>query len=482
MVDISGQGAEEAPEAARVAENGAQDAAPDMLKKAAQAPADSVAAEESPKDAPQAVEPVTVELEIAEPSPTAAPEPAGAPEPATPTALVSPQPPADPWAPPVGDAPELPPTDPWAQPGAAPYYPPQQPGPYGAQPQLAGTNGLAVTSLVTGLTCCLWPAALGFGIAALVQLGRRRQAGRGLAVAGVVLGVLGLLGSVVTGVGLVIGFRDAKASTTTVGAAPGSGPFGLRPGDCFTERTTPGGIQRVRTACDAPHYGEVMSTVTLADDHFPGAPAVANEASGMCQSAELSYILDPWARPATVGIRYVYPNTQARWDSTRHAALCFLHDTTPGGSVGSLRRDTTTLTFDQQNFLQAVSQLDQAEAMRPAGDPADHNADAQAWIQHTALGMNQAYIALSRQNWPDSAKDQVGMLATELQQDQPAWQTAGNDNSTPIDDLVDQLSGQDPSLDESLARKALSLAAQPPSPAATTDPQSGDTGSAPAAT
>lgn len=61
---------------------------------------------------------------------------------------------------------------PYAQVGPYPY-------PYDGRPVVEGTNGLAITSLVTGVTCCLWPAALGFGIAALVQLRRRRQEGSG---------------------------------------------------------------------------------------------------------------------------------------------------------------------------------------------------------------------------------------------------------------------------------------------------------------
>ncbi|WP_329569764.1 DUF4190 domain-containing protein [Kitasatospora sp. NBC_01266] len=404
----------------------------------------------------------------------------GEPQDAAPAETVEDAPRVDPWAPPVDGAAKasVPPAGLWAQPGAHPFHP-QRPGPYDAPPRLPGVNGLAITSLVTGLTCCLWPAALGFGVAALVQLGRRRQRGRGLAVAGVVLGVLGLLASVLVGVGAVVGFREARAISATVGAAPGSGPFGLRPGDCFTERTVPGGTQRVLTSCAAPHYGEVMSTVTLSDDHFPGAPEVSNQASAVCGSAELSYILDPWARSATVGVQYIYPNTQAHWDSTGHAVLCFLHDSTPGGGSGSLRRDATNLTGDQQAFLQAVTELDAAQAAKPAGDLADHSDRAHWWIQRTAVGMSQAETALGGGNWPDDAKDQVAMMITELQRDQPAWQAAGQDGSTSIDDLASQLAGQDPTLDESVARRALSLAAQPPAPVPT-DPQPGTADPSPA--
>jgi hypothetical protein len=159
--------------------------------------------------------------------------------------------------------------------------------------------------------------------------------------------------------------------------------------------------------------------------------------------------------------------------------LCFLHDSTPGGGSGSLRRDATNLTGDQQAFLQAVTELDAARAAKPAGDLADHSDRAHWWIQRTAVGMSQAETALGGDNWPDDAKDQVAMMITELQRDQPAWQAAGQDGSTSIDDLASQLAGQDPTLDESVARRALSLAAQPPAPVPT-DPQPGTADPSPA--
>lgn len=76
----------------------------------------------------------------------------------------------------------------------------------GTQPLASGTNSLAVASLVVGLAgiplqvclCCglpiFSPLALLFGIIALAQLkGRPEQAGRGMAWAGIVLSILGLL-------------------------------------------------------------------------------------------------------------------------------------------------------------------------------------------------------------------------------------------------------------------------------------------------
>lgn len=57
------------------------------------------------------------------------------------------------------------------------------------------TNGLAIASLVLGILWLYWVGsilAIIFGHVALHQIGERRQGGRGLAIAGLVLGYIGL--------------------------------------------------------------------------------------------------------------------------------------------------------------------------------------------------------------------------------------------------------------------------------------------------
>ncbi|MFC4912869.1 MmpS family transport accessory protein [Actinomadura gamaensis] len=74
---------------------------------------------------------------------------------------------------------------------------------------------LAVASLIFSL---LWLGGAGsllailLGAAALLRVRRTRQAGRGLALGGIVLGVLGLLAA--SGMGLIFGFAGQKAATT----------------------------------------------------------------------------------------------------------------------------------------------------------------------------------------------------------------------------------------------------------------------------
>jgi hypothetical protein len=122
-----------------------------------------------------------------------------------------------PWetppTPPTADyPPDYPPVYPPPQFGAPPpgYGPPPPAGPYYPPPDYlgggwghgqpvpqTGTNGLAIASLITaffGFLCCIASVvAIVLGTIALDQIKRTRQEGFGMAVAGIVLGVAGLV-------------------------------------------------------------------------------------------------------------------------------------------------------------------------------------------------------------------------------------------------------------------------------------------------
>jgi len=128
------------------------------------------------------------------------------------------------WRPVAAQAPITPEPPHFATPAALPqqaysgnFAQPQQvyaPGPYAANPYSAGrypaggqpdsgTNGLAIASLVLGI---VWLAGLGsllaviFGNVARGQIKTTRQAGNRLAIAGLVLGYLGLAAGVAAGI------------------------------------------------------------------------------------------------------------------------------------------------------------------------------------------------------------------------------------------------------------------------------------------
>ena len=106
-----------------------------------------------------------------------------------------------------------------------PGYPPPPPGGYGypppgpgyPPPQSAGTNRMAVASLVCSLFgwLCLIGPILGliFGFVALSQIKQTGQRGRGMAIAGIVIG--GILIALMIGMGM---FRGAARHTPHMGS------------------------------------------------------------------------------------------------------------------------------------------------------------------------------------------------------------------------------------------------------------------------
>jgi hypothetical protein len=83
--------------------------------------------------------------------------------------------------------------------GVPPYGQPPMQAPYGqpypgAYPQ-PGTNGMAIASMVLGILWVYWVGsvlALIFGYVARSQIRQRGQGGDGMAVAGIVLGWIGV--------------------------------------------------------------------------------------------------------------------------------------------------------------------------------------------------------------------------------------------------------------------------------------------------
>lgn len=126
-----------------------------------------------------------------------------------------------------------------------PSYPPPPPGGYGAAPppggygyqpppRAVGTNGMAIASLVCAVFgwFCLIGSILGliFGFIALGQIKRTGQGGRGLAIAGMVVGAAGLVlcvGWMLLYVGMKATHSLAPATVVAVAAQPIPASFGI---------------------------------------------------------------------------------------------------------------------------------------------------------------------------------------------------------------------------------------------------------------
>ena len=106
--------------------------------------------------------------------------------------------------------------------GVPPGYPPPYPYGYGyAPPQQGGTNGMAIAAMVCGICgfVCLVPGlvAIVLGIVALPQIKRSGQSGRGMAITGIVMGGLWILGFV-----LLIVFAHHSNGQVSVGTNDGT--------------------------------------------------------------------------------------------------------------------------------------------------------------------------------------------------------------------------------------------------------------------
>jgi hypothetical protein len=199
---------------------------------------------------------------------------------------------------------------------------------------------MAVAALVFGILPMFGGLlGIGLGIGALARIRRSGRAGRGMAIAGIVLGALWLVVLVAaTAVAFVVGHDVHRDST---GAPTSSGPVTLkdvRAGDCAS--TLPLGTHVVTVdvlPCDEPHLGEVYLTFDFAPGTYPGEPEVRRLTSGRCQAALPEYV---GATPGATGynIVFVKPSATSWSHGTRHV-VCMLvrpsHERMTGSAKGA---------------------------------------------------------------------------------------------------------------------------------------------------
>ncbi|MER7704960.1 DUF4190 domain-containing protein [Kitasatospora sp. NPDC097605] len=439
--------AEPAPEAEPVSETGPAPApTPEAAPAAEPAPAPAPAAAPTPPPAP---------------SPWAAPAPGAAP--------TAPPPGADPWAPPPGVL-QPPPFDPdqprltgWAAvtPGAHSGF---QPGyPYPAAPTT--TNGFSVAALVTGLLC-MWPLALVFAIVALVQIPKRNEKGRGMAVTGLVTGVLGAIVMLFAFIGLVAaGFDEERYGDTPLGAPKGSVSIDdLVTGDCFNEPPTSPGKDPESTSlywvrvvpCSSPHHGEVAGFSDIAGRgpaEYPTRTEIEKSAARLCNPVRDDYALDPWLVPDGMEDSYYYPSHNG-WASGDRRLTCTFQDSTRT-HTGSVRTDRTKLTQAQRTYLDAAQAYNGALAVQPEGEADEEPAEYRTWAKTMAGACRKEVKDLSANgvDWPAGARAKLIEMGAIKLDEANAWDTVAKSGD-------EQTLGREMQKVEALSAKSSALAVE----------------------
>jgi hypothetical protein len=190
-------------------------------------------------------------------------------------------------------------------------YPPPPPIPYQAQdpyyaPPRQQTNWWAIISLIFGLIGGVLISIV-CGIVGLKKA-KQGQGGRGLAIAGLVLSGLWVVGLVV-GLTLALTVWNGTVTATDV-----------KVGDCLKEIPGNTRVLTVDTVgCDEPHAGEVFAVLQMPDGDFPGQPAI-DEYQNKCEP-ELATYAPNAITDDSVQLYVLYPTAET-WEQGDRAVTC----------------------------------------------------------------------------------------------------------------------------------------------------------------
>ncbi|WP_392963336.1 DUF4190 domain-containing protein [Streptomyces sp. LN245] len=349
----------------------------------------------------------------------------------------------------------------------SPYAGPYQPWGQGYSPynRPVPFNGLAIAALVLGVLCFLPAVGLVLGIAALVQIKRRGERGKGMAVAGMVLssvGVVLLALLVATG-----GARDFWEGFKDGAGGSGDSAFSLEVGECFD---TPSGslkglaVDVDKVPCSGGHDAEVFADFEMAEADYPGDDALADEADRRCYLLRNTYAMDSWAVPENVGVYSFTPTSQSWLRGDREVSCLFGDADETGGLTGSLRKDRLTLDSDQYSYLRSAAAIDNALAAMPdAGYIDDDLPGYKEWADHVSEALAWEADELPVHRFAPGAAKPVAALAKDLERSAKEWAKAADapDEDTFSAHYEKALKLIDPRKAVT-TRKALGLATTPP--------------------
>ncbi|MEV7324789.1 DUF4190 domain-containing protein [Streptomyces sp. NPDC093970] len=343
-----------------------------------------------------------------------------------------PQQPQGPYQPPAAGGPQYPqypqPQYPQGPYGPQPPYPsPYQPWGQGHVPYVlpAPVNGLAIASLVLGLLCCLPGVGLVLGVIALIQIRRRGERGRAMAV----------VGSVFSGVGLavwVLLLATGGAAEFWEGVKEGASEtssLSLSTGDCFD---TPGDsltgdlvTDVTRVPCEDAHDGEVFATYDLEGAEYPGDDASGGSADHRCYALEDTYAFDLWAVPDDVAVYYFTPSEDS-WSTGDRSVVCAFGSAAEGEKLtGSYRAQVGAFTPEQVSYLRAAHILNVALDTAPDTDYIEDDLPGnKAWAGRVATALGKQSAMLRSGKWSAGTERPVLALAADLDKARTEWARA----------------------------------------------------------
>ncbi|MER6994266.1 DUF4190 domain-containing protein [Streptomyces sp. NPDC000410] len=393
-------------------------------------------------------------------------------------------PPSDP-TPPSSPAASPPPSSAYASPYVHPALQPHPPfgGPHvPPAPSRPPFNGLSIASLVLGIVCCLAPVGLVLGIVALVQVRKKGERGRGMAVSGTIVSlVMTVLLGIVIGTGgagdfwdgMKGGFRDAREN-----AARSRSTMDLRMGDCFDARgdgeLAGEAVDVTVLDCSKPHDGEVFATLRIPrDGDFPGDPDVQSEADERCFGMMDDYAQDTWLTD-TLPVYYYVPTRQS-WRQGDRAVVCvFGRDPGQPKLTKSLRLDDSNLDDHQLTYLRSENAVWNILEEQPLDEFEDAEGEYRAWAERcSALMSGQASLLRRHEGWPAAAAGPVKDRAAQLDAAKRHWDRAADAQDWATFSTQQGLAVQalrEPT--EVAVRGALGLSTTPPDPYGDSDDES----------
>jgi hypothetical protein len=172
----------------------------------------------------------------------------------------------------------------------------------------AGTNGWAIAAFVLGILGGTILSVI-FAVVALFQIHDRRQRGRGLAIAALVISAAWI--AIITS---VIAYGISTQGKTVHATE-------LTTGDCIKdgyESELPTWVKRVR--CDRPHHGEVFAVLTVTDaTTYPGEELL-NARGDKCGPTFFDYAPNSPEGP-TFRVAVAYPSVDG-WANGERSVVC----------------------------------------------------------------------------------------------------------------------------------------------------------------